>query len=93
MLRSRLTLEPNNSPRDCEVVHSILPPALLIFLSAEWFLLSVADRLNAISRDALLQKRLLDRFRPAGSKRYVVFIRSRVVTMALDLTCPQLSFT
>ena len=67
-----------------KVVDPILLPALFIVLSAERFLLSVTDGLNALCGDSVLQEHLLYRLCAAGSEGDVVFLGSTVVTMAFN---------
>src|SRR5208282_17689 len=74
----------NCSAFECEVVNPVLLPALFVLVHAERFFFAETDGLDALCGDPALHQRSLHRFRPAGSEGDVVFLRSAVVTMALD---------
>ena len=67
-----------------KVVDPILLPALFVVLGAERLFLAVADGLDALCGDPMLQERLLHRFRATGSEGNVVFLGSAVVTVSFD---------
>src|SRR5271170_1450324 len=85
-IRGRLAREPpritNHSAFKYEVIDPILMPALVVFLSTEWFFFTVADGVDAIGGNALLHQCSFHRFRPAGSESDVVFLRSAVVAVS-----------
>src|SRR5208282_4969784 len=67
-----------------EVVNPVLLPALFVILGAERLFFAETDGLDALCGDPALHERLPHRFRAAGAEGDVVFLRSAVVTMALD---------
>src|SRR5208282_2579700 len=67
-----------------EVAATILLPATFVRLGAEWFLLAVADGLDAIAADSGLDERILHGVRAIGAQGEVIFGGAALVAMSLD---------
>ena len=82
-----------HSVREGEVIYPILLPALFVVLVAEWLFFTVADRLETISRNALLEKSLLHGFGPTRSESEAVLDRSAVIAMPSSREVRRVSVT
>src|ERR1700730_1416492 len=69
---------------ECEVVDSVLLPALFVVLGAKRSFLAVADGSDVIGRNSLLHQGSLYCLCAAGTQCDVVFFRSAVVKMPFD---------